>query len=189
MDATSSASRSESIPRVLCGIARNLSSNELRDRQREVTDIDAVKLASSDTVDALGMIETAEAEHSYAARSMICRASLREPFVLFYWERKSVERVASALEIRRRPRRSDSSRTQDDPRDLRPRFDTTAAARRPTKAAAAAVVAVIETNGGRVNKTGRKAAAKALTVRMTVAVPAAATAAALAIITGVVWLL
>jgi hypothetical protein len=46
---------------------------------------------------------------------------------------------------------------------------------------------MIETNGGRVNRVGRKAAADALPMRL--AVPAAATCAAIAIITGVVWLL
>jgi hypothetical protein len=107
---------------------------------------------------------------------------------LFYWERKSIERVASALELsvpaaQKRIQRACGLITGE----VAERFATTAEARRPTKAAAAAVVAMIETNGGRVNRVGRKAAADALPLRM--AVPAAATAVALAIITGVVWLL
>jgi RNA polymerase sigma factor (sigma-70 family) len=171
----------------LCGIARNLSSNG--DRQCDVSDIDAVRLASSDTVDALGLIEAAEAEHSVRSALFDLPARYREPLVLFYWER-SIERVASALELsvavaQKRIAQARSMIT----RELAEQFATTAKARRPAKSAAAAVVAMIETNGGRVNRAGRKAAADALPMRMTVAVPAAATVAAIAIITGVVWLL
>lgn len=172
----------------LCGIARNLSRNG--DRQCDVSDIDAVRPASSDTVDALALIEAAEAEHCVRIALDEMPPSDGEAFVLFYWERKSIARVASALEItaREAERRICRARRMIT-RETATRFDTTAQARRPTKAAAAAVVAVIETNGGRVNKAGRKAAADALPMRMTVAVPAAATVAAIAIITSIVWLL
>lgn len=174
----------------LCGIARNLSRNELRDRQRDVTDIDKVKLASSDTVDALALIEAAEAEHDVRSALDDLPPGCSEALVLFFWERKSIDRVASALGLsvgaaEKRLARARGKITHE----LAAQFATTAKARRPTKAAAASVVAVIETNGGRVTKAGRKAAADALPVSMTVAIPAAATFAALAIITGIVWLL
>lgn len=169
----------------LCGIARNLSGNG--DRQCEVSDIDAVRLASSDTVDALALIEAAEAEHNVRSALDDLPARYREPLVLFYWER-SIDRVASVLEISVSAAQSRIARARSMiTRELAAQFATTAKARRPAKAAAAAVVAMIETNGGRVNRAGRKAAANAL--RMTMAVPAAATVVAIAIITGVVWLL
>ena len=170
----------------LCGIARNLSRHG--DRQCEISDIDAVRLASSDTVDALALIEAAEAEHDVRSALDDLPPAYREPLVLFYWERKSIERVASALELsvpaaQKRIARARALITSE----IGERFVITAEARRLPKAAAAAVVAMIETNGGRVNRVGRKAAADALPLRM--AVPAAATLAAVAIITGVVWLL
>jgi zinc protease len=174
----------------LCGITRNLSRNELRDRQRDITDIDAVKLASSDTVDALALIEAAEAEHAVRSALDDLPANVREPLVLFYWERKSIKRVASALEITQqaaqkrivRARKMISS-------ELGIHFDTTARARRPAKTAAAGVVAVIATNGGRVNRAGIKAAAEALPLRMPRAMPAAATFAAIAMMMVGAWLL
>jgi hypothetical protein len=171
----------------LCGIARNLSRHG--DRQCEISDIDAVQLASSDTVDALALIEAAEAEHDVRSALDDVPPSDRELLVLFYWERKSLERVASALELSEPAAQKRITRARRMiTREIAERFVTTAEARRPPKAAAAAVVAMIETNGGRVNRVGRKAAADALPMRL--AVPAAATcAAAIAIITGVVWLL
>lgn len=175
----------------LGGIARNLSRDELRDRQREVTDIDKVRLASSDTVDALSLIEAAEAEHDVRNALDDLPPSYREPLVLFYWEGKSVDRVASVLEIatataQKRIDRASTMITGE----LAAKFATTARARRPAKAVAAAVVAVIETNGGRVTKAGRKAAATALPSHvMPRAIPAAATVAAIATMTVVAWLL
>jgi hypothetical protein len=167
----------------LCGIARNLSRHG--DRQCEISDIDAVQLASSDTVDALALIEAAEAEHDVRSALDDVPPSDRELLVLFYWERKSLERVElSEPAAQKRITRARRMIT----REIAERFVTTAEARRPPTAAAAAVAAMIETNGGRVNRVGRKAAADALPMRL--AVPAAATcAAAIAIITGVVWLL
>lgn len=168
----------------VCGIARNLGSNG--DRQCEVSDIDAVRLASSDTVDALALIEAAEAEHNVRSALDDLPASYREALVLFYWER-SIDRVASVLELSEAATQKRLSRARSMiTREIAGQFATTAKARRPAKSAAA-VVAMIETNGGRVNRAGRKAAANAL--RMPLAVPAAATVAAIAIITGVAWLL
>ncbi len=144
----------------LCGIARNLSKTELRDRRREVTDIEAIQTM---TADAHALIEAAEAQRALRVSLDELPATYREPLVLFYWQDQSIEHVASALEITAQAAQKRISRARTMiGAELAARLDTTARTRRPAKAAAAAIVAVLATGGARVSEAARHSIRRAL---------------------------
>lgn len=172
----------------LCGIARNLSKNELRGRRRDVSDIDAIRAASSDTVDAVALIEAAEAEHVLRGALDELPATYREPLVLFYWQDHSIEHVASALDITAQAAQKRISRARTMIGDeLASRLDTTARARRPAKVAAASIVAILATRGAPASAAAARTAARSVKALGLAGLEIAAAVIALAVMGVVAW--